>query len=321
MIDLIIEYSRTHLLTVVTIVVTVLLYYYFVLDRSPGAKLSRKYRESIYETQSKIFLNATQHLISGDRNKAIKEFLSIAEVNKEALDVYFTLGGLFRTNGEVDKAINIHRSVIARQNINDETRIKALKELALDFDRGGFIDQAEKSYKEILRIDREDTKVVIALCRIYESLGDWDQAIKYRKQLSKITNVSQEKTISKIYGEMALQSLEENKILDAHEFINLSLQHAPNASVKIIEVIISLFEGNLRRAKSLFSEVFNQYPDKRELLFNYFFQQTKKLGDKSTLFFQHSEKLKDYLFEITPIDDVGLFLQKKNEILNRFISL
>ena len=203
MIDLIIEYSRTHLLTVVTIVVTVLLYYYFVLDRSPGAKLSRKYRESIYETQSKIFLNATQHLISGDRNKAIKEFLSIAEVNKEALDVYFTLGGLFRTNGEVDKAINIHRSVIARKNINDETRIKALKELALDFDRGGFIDQAEKSYKEILRIDREDKKVVIALCRIYGSLGDWDQAIKYRKHLSKITNVSQEKTISKIYGEMA----------------------------------------------------------------------------------------------------------------------
>ena len=122
---------------------------------------------------------------------------------------------------------------------------------------------------------------MFALCRIYESLGDWDQAIKYRKHLSKITNVSQEKTISKIYGEMALQRLEKNKIVEALEFINLSLQHAPNASVKIIEVIVTLFEGNLRRAKSLFAEVFNQYPEKRELLFNYFFQQTKRFEKRT----------------------------------------
>ena len=176
MVDFILEYSRTHLLTVVTLFVTAILYYYFVLDRSSGAKLSRKYRESIYETQSKIFLNATQHLISGNRDKAIKEFLSATEVNKEALDVYFALGGLFRSNGEVDRAISIHRSVVARKNINDDVRIKALKELALDFDRGGFIDQAENSYKEILKINREDKQVVVALCRIYESLGDWEAA-------------------------------------------------------------------------------------------------------------------------------------------------
>ena len=44
---------------------------------------------------------------------AIREFINAVNLNRETIDTYFTLGGLFRTNGEIDKAISIHRSLIA----------------------------------------------------------------------------------------------------------------------------------------------------------------------------------------------------------------
>ena len=48
-----------------------------------------------FEAQSKIFLNATQYLISGNKDLAIKEFLNAVNLNRETIETYFALGGLF----------------------------------------------------------------------------------------------------------------------------------------------------------------------------------------------------------------------------------
>jgi lipopolysaccharide biosynthesis regulator YciM len=128
------------------------LIYHYVIEREHGVKLSKKYRNSIFEAQSKIFLNATQFLISGNKDLPIKEFLNAVDLNRETIDTYFALGGLFRSNGEIDKAISIHRSLIARENINESTSLRALKELAVDFDKGGFINKAIETYKDVLKL-------------------------------------------------------------------------------------------------------------------------------------------------------------------------
>ena len=174
-----------------------------IKDRSSSRKLSRRYRESIYEAQTRIYLNATKHLLSGDREQAIQEFLAAVEVSKEALDAYFALGDLLRSNGEIDKAITVHQSIIARENLEEQVRIKALKELALDYDQGGFIDKAIDSYKDLLKINKEDEDVAEALCVIFEGTEEWEEAIKYRTLLSKINNKSQE-TISHIVVQKGL---------------------------------------------------------------------------------------------------------------------
>ena len=116
--------------------------YHFLIEKDNVVKLSKRYRDSIFEAQSKIFLNATQYLISGNKDLAIKEFLNAVDINRETIETYFALGGLFRSNGEIEKAISIHRSLIAKENISESTRLRALKELAIDFDKGGFVDKA-----------------------------------------------------------------------------------------------------------------------------------------------------------------------------------
>ena len=62
--DILWEYVKNNPLDIVFLVTAVLLFFYFV-DKETGTKLSKRYRDSIYEAQSKIYLNATKYLISG----------------------------------------------------------------------------------------------------------------------------------------------------------------------------------------------------------------------------------------------------------------
>ena len=183
--DVYFSWIQSHLLAVVAVGLTLILSYHYLIEKDTGVKLSKKYRNSIFEAQSKIFLNATQYLISGNKNLAIREFLNAVDLNRETIETYFALGGLFRSNGEIDKAISIHRSLIARDNISESIRLQSLKELAIDFDKGGFIDKAIDTYQDVLKINRDQSEVIKALCRIYEDIEDWDQAYNYRMMLSK----------------------------------------------------------------------------------------------------------------------------------------
>ena len=59
------NWTQDHLLTVVAIATTLVLIYHYLIEKDKGVKLSQKYRSSIFEAQSKIFLNAVQFATIG----------------------------------------------------------------------------------------------------------------------------------------------------------------------------------------------------------------------------------------------------------------
>ena len=254
------DWLRDNLLTVVAVGITAVLIYHYVIERDKAVKLSRKYRNSIFEAQSRIFLNATQYLISGNKDLAIKEFLNAVDLNRETIETYFALGGLFRSNGEIEKAISIHRSLIARDNISESTRLAALKELAIDFDKGGFIDKAIETYKDVLKINRDQHDVIQALCRIYEDTEDWDQAYNYRVMLSKVGQENQSETISHILVQKAKSQFEKGHLKDALEDLDDAFRFAPSVSAKIFRLKLHLTQGEMEDANILLLELLKEHP-------------------------------------------------------------
>lgn len=258
--ELYLAWLQDHLLAVVAVVLTVVLIYHYLIERDTGVKLSKRYRNSIFEAQSKVFLNATQYLISGNKDLAIREFLSAVDINRETIDTYFALGGLFRSNGEIEKAISIHRSLIARENISESVRLRALKELALDFDKGGFLDKAIETYKDVLKINRDQYEVIQSLCRIYEDLEDWEQAYNYRIMLSKVGHENQAETISHILVQKAKIAFEEGEFARCHEDLDDAFRFAPSVSAKILRLKLFLADGDLEGAKNLLIELLKEHP-------------------------------------------------------------
>jgi lipopolysaccharide biosynthesis regulator YciM len=266
-VDLYIVWFQNHLLATVAVGITLILIYHYLTERDVGIKLSKRYRNSIFETQSKVFLNATQYLISGNRDLAIKEFLSAVDINRETIETYFALGGLFRSNGEIEKSISIHRSLIARENISELDRLRALKELAIDFDKGGFIDKAVETYKDVLRINRDQYEVIQSLCRIYEDIEDWDQAYNYRIMLSKVGHENQAETISHILVQKARALFENGDLSQCHEDLEDAFRFAPSVSAKILRLRLYLTKGNLEQSKGLLLELLKEHPMYTSFLF------------------------------------------------------
>jgi lipopolysaccharide biosynthesis regulator YciM len=255
-----VDWLKGNLLTVVAVVITFILIYHYVIEKDRGVKLSKKYRDHIFEAQSRIFLNASQHLISGDKDLAIKEFLSAVDLNRETLETYFALGGLFRANGEIEKAISIHRSLIARDNISEATRLTALKELAIDFDKGGFVDKAIETYKDVLKINRDQQDVILALCRIYEDTEDWEQAYSFRKMLSKVGQENQSETIAHILVQKAKEHIQKGLLKEASDDLDDAFRYFPSVSAKILKLKLCLIQGQMENAQNILLEMIHEHP-------------------------------------------------------------
>ncbi|MCB9092272.1 MAG: hypothetical protein H6621_00955 [Halobacteriovoraceae bacterium] len=302
-----------NLLAIFASVITLVLLYYYFIERGKGVKLSKKYRNSIFEVQSKIFLNATHYLISGDKDLAIKEFLNAVELNKETIDTYLTLGRLFRSNGEIEKAVSIHRSIIARDNISEATRLEALKELGKDFDKGGFLEKAIQTYRDVLQLNKEQVDVIKSLCRIYEDLEDWDEALKYRMMLSKLSSENQSETISHIYIEQAKNSFDKGEYAICWEKLEQAFRYAPSVSAKILQLKFYLVMGKMEDAKALMVEIINEHEMFVSFMFLSLQKFTGKDEDERLTYQERLNSLKDYFLkmESEDIEDkTAIFISK-----------
>ncbi len=296
-----IDWGKDNALTVVAVVITLVLIYHYVIERDKGVKLSKKYRNSIFEAQSRIFLNATQYLIEGNKDLAIKEFLNAVDLNRETIDTYFALGGLFRSNGEIEKAISIHRSLIARESISESTRLQALKELALDFDKGGFIDKAIETYKDVLKINRDQQDVIHSLCRIYEDIEDWDQAYNYRIMLSKVGQENQSETISHILVQKAKALFDKGQFKACAEELEDAFRFAPSVSAKILRLRLYLVLGNMENANGVLLELLKEHPMYATFIFVSLDQFNQTLPQKDE-YKERLTQLKNYFLGLNDVD-------------------
>jgi lipopolysaccharide biosynthesis regulator YciM len=284
---------KEHALTISVILITIVLLYHFFVDRHRGVRLSRRYRHSLFELQSKLLLNASQYLISGEKDKAIQELLNAAEANKEILDTYFALGKLFRSSGEIEKAINIHRSLIARETASENVRLSALKELAIDYDKGGFVDKAIETYKDVLKLNREQPEIIQSLCRIYEDIGDWDNALNFRQMLSKVGADNQSETLSHILVEKSKELMKLGKLKESMEKLEDAFRYAPSVSARIQKINLLLLLQDQSSARTWLLELLKEYP-----LYSSFIFITLEQNISDINFKKQYDSLKEYFISL-----------------------
>ena len=300
--EVLLPWISEHVLAIVAVVATLIFIYHYIIEKETGAKLTKRYRNSIFEAQSKIFLNATQYLISGNKDLAIKEFLNAVDINRETIETYFALGGLFRSNGEIEKAISIHRSLIARENISESHRLRALKELALDFDKGGFIDKAIETYKDVLKINRDQYEVIHSLCRIYEDTEDWDQAYSYRIMLSKVGHNNQGETISHILVQKAKLHFEKGDFRKCEEDLDDAFRFAPSVSAKILKLKLFLLSGDMDSSKYMLLELLKEHPMFASFVFESLNEKSRANDEQLKNYKERLNVIKDYFLELDDID-------------------
>ncbi|MGD9159207.1 MAG: tetratricopeptide repeat protein [Desulfobacteraceae bacterium] len=158
----------------------------FLIGRYFRAKYSRK-RNPVIDKGDNAFFKGIQYLLSDDPDLAIEEFAKSVQVNSDTIETYVTLGNLYRSKGDIDRAIHIRKTIILRPNIDEETKLRALYDLGLDYKKGGFLDRALESFLKVLQKQPSNLSTLQEVEKIYEEMKDWENAFATRQKITKLS--------------------------------------------------------------------------------------------------------------------------------------
>jgi len=132
------------------------------------------------------FFKGVQYLLSKDHDQAIEEFTKSVQVNSDTIETYVTLGNLYRSRGDIDRAIRIRQNIILRPNLDEKIKIGALFDLGKDYRKGGFLNRALKTFLQVSQKNPDDVRTLKEIERIYEGLKDWENAFATRQKIARL---------------------------------------------------------------------------------------------------------------------------------------
>ncbi|MCU0833908.1 MAG: lipopolysaccharide assembly protein LapB [Chromatiaceae bacterium] len=153
------------------------------------------------------YFRGLNYLLDEQPDKAIDVFIQLAEVDRETVETPLALGSLFRRRGEVERAIRIHQSLVARTDLDREQRAHALYELGQDYMRAGLLDRAERLFGELVELRLHRRRALEALRDIYQQEKDWSRCLEVAEELRSLTGVALDNEIAHYHCELAEEAL------------------------------------------------------------------------------------------------------------------
>lgn len=212
-----------------------------------GARVSRL---------SNTYFRGLNYLLNEQQDKAIEIFLQIAEVDKDTVETQFALGHLFRRRGEVDRAIRLHQSLVARNGLSEEQKTRAVLALGEDYMRAGLLDRAETLFTDLVQMGVHAPQALRQLIAIYQAERDWHKAIEHALRYEQTSGEPMGKVIAHFHCELAEKARLENRNEQARQRIAEAYSadsHCVRAGV--IEGRLELSEGNDAAAIRAFERV------------------------------------------------------------------
>ncbi len=232
----------------------------WLLGRWQPFRKNRDNREG--DHLSEHYARGLNYLLADDSDNAIRVFTDLTEVNKDTVEIHVALGNLFRSKGEVDRAIKIHQNLLARPNLTRSQRHMAIAELASDYLKAGLLDRAEKLYREMIELKAEPAKAYRHLLELYIAEKSWDEAVECAEQLHRMGEPEADVIYSQILCEIAAAAMESGNHRLARRSLDRALEiDSESVRASLLMIGLHLKHDNLTAAKRLFSRLVRQRPD------------------------------------------------------------
>ena len=149
------------------------------------------------------YLQGLNYLLNEQPDKAMDLFVNAVDLDADTVETYIVIGNLMRRRGEVERAIRLHQNLIARPDLDNQTKADALLELARDYLKAGLFDRAENMLQGLLETGAHPREARQHLREIYEQEKEWEKAVRNAVQIERESGVSQQPTIAQYYCEQA----------------------------------------------------------------------------------------------------------------------
>lgn len=174
-----------------------------------------------------------------DTRAAIEELSQVVKNDPEAVEIYLALGSLYRSQGEIERAIQIRNSLIVRPGLDSRFKARAWFELGRDFRRGGFLDRADRAFQEARSLGQDPTVIHHEMARLAAERGSFEKAAESFGQLN--LPLPQAHYLVRL----AMDCFEEGNDSQAHRALRHAIRAYPGAVEAWLEQIIQAYKvGN-----------------------------------------------------------------------------
>ncbi|WP_075181884.1 lipopolysaccharide assembly protein LapB [Pantoea sp. 1.19] len=172
-----------------------------------GRRSAQQDKQQEANRLSRDYVAGVNFLLANQQDKAVDLFLDMLKEDSGAVEAHLTLGNLFRSRGEVDRAIRIHQSLMESASLSYEQRLLAIQQLGRDYMAAGLYDRAEDMFGQL--VDETDFRLgaLEQLLLIHQATSDWQKAIDTAERLTKLGKAGQHMKIAHFYCELALQAM------------------------------------------------------------------------------------------------------------------
>ncbi|WP_446469114.1 lipopolysaccharide assembly protein LapB [Xenorhabdus stockiae] len=224
-----------------------------------GRRSAQQDKQQSADRLSREYVDGVNFLLSNQQDKAVDLFLDMLKEDSSAFEAHLTLGNLFRSRGEVERAIRIHQSLMESASLTFEQRLLATQQLGRDYMAAGLYDRAENMFVQL--IDEKDFResALNSLLTIYQSTSDWSKAIEVAEKLVRLGKQQFREEIAHFYCELALQGMREDGFSDAIGYLNKAAQANKNcARVSIMFGRIYMAQKEYTKATEVLKRVLEQ---------------------------------------------------------------
>ncbi len=211
---------------------------------------------------SDSYARGLNYLLTDESDKAIRIFTELVEIDHDTIEIHITLGNLFRSKGEVDRAIKIHQNLLARPNLTRNQRNMAIAELANDYLKAGLHDRAEKLFREMTQLKVDDLMAYHHLLKLYIAEKSWYEACDCAQILYDRGEPDAGVVLSQCHCEIAQLALSTGNKKLARVNLNKALDIDHNcvrAGLLLIELYLTI--GDFTAARKLLQRLIRQSPE------------------------------------------------------------
>lgn len=242
-----------------------------------GQRSAKKDQDAINNKFSRDYVTGLNFLLSNQQEKAVDLFLSMLQkqesenqISTESqFEAEITLGNLFRSRGEVDRALRIHQGIENSPHYSFEQKLLAKQQLAKDFMAAGFYDRAENYYITLLDEPEFAVNSLSQLAVIYHKTREWKKAINVAEKRLRIEPEMDKIPLSHYYCEYAqsVRSDDEKAFLTALQKALSYVPHCARASILLgdfffekqeMRTTLRYFEAVLEQEPNYISEVLHK---------------------------------------------------------------
>ncbi len=233
-----------------------------------GHRSAKKDQEDMSNKLSRDYVTGVNFLLSNQTDKAVDLFLDMLQKQEteneiesnSQFEAELTLGNLFRSRGEVDRALRIHQALDRSPNYSFEQKLLAKQQLAKDFMAVGFYDRAEALY--IIMVDEPEfaENALQQLLVIYQKTKEWKKAVNIAEKLAKISPKENNVELAQCYCEYALSGELESAV-EKRSILQKALNVSPTSvRASMLLADLEMADKNYRQAIHFLENILNQNP-------------------------------------------------------------